>query len=171
MTWALDSTRTTIEFTVKHMMVTTIRGRFTGLAAELDFTPEDIESASVSATADAATVDTRDRLRDSYLRGPDGFDTEKHPLLSLKSKGVRLRGNRLLISAVLAIAGREEVVELQGKYRTPTGAPGRRSSGMVLSGEVLRERLGLSFHSALEAGGLLVGKQGKLELDIYLQEV
>jgi polyisoprenoid-binding protein YceI len=171
MTWALDSTRTKIEFTVKHMMVTTVRGRFTGLKAELSFDPDDLEASTVVATADASTVDTRDRLRDAYLRGEDGFNTQAHPLLSLKSTAVRRKGTRLILSALLDVGGHQAAIQLEGKYRTPTGAPGRRSAGMVLSGDVLREKLGLSFHSALEAGGLLVGKKVKLELDIYLQEV
>ncbi|RCS59082.1 YceI family protein [Microbacterium sp. JB110] len=171
-TYALDPAHSEVGFEVRHMMISKVRGAFA--FKEATFTlPENPLEASVTAKVDVASVDTKDEGRDGHLRSADFFDTENHPTMTFVSTGVRENGGDFLVDGDLTIKGTTKPVtfelELGGFGTDPWG--GYRG-GATAKGSINREEFGLTWNAALESGGVLVGKDIKITLDMQaaLQE-
>ena len=166
--WTLDSAHSQIEFAVKHMMVTTVRGQFRNFAAEVDFDEEHPEHSSVVAHIDASSVETGMEARDAHLRSADFFDVTTYPELLFRSTGIERRGDDYKIRGELTIRGRRPVVlEAEIGGVVPDMRGGRRA-GFSATTKISRKEWGLTWNVALETGGLLVGDDIKISLEIAL---
>jgi polyisoprenoid-binding protein YceI len=168
MTFRIDPQRTTLGFSVKHMMIATVRGTFPEYDAELEVDPHDLEKSRVSAKVATHQVQTGDRLRDEYLVGAHFFNPARYPHILFKSERVRVSGSKLSISGPMTIRERTLPLTLEGKYRhTSHGTPAERLV-FELSAELDREAYDLVFNGAVETVSIVVGKKVKLDLNIEL---
>lgn len=169
MAWKIDASHTELGFAVRHMMLSTVRGKFGKFEGEAQVDPADLEAAKVNARIDVASIDTGEEKRDAHLRSADFFDVEKYPTLEFTSTKVTRKGDSVTLEGNLKIKDIERPVTLKGEIVGPNKDPwGGTRLGFSLTGELERESWGLTWNQALEAGGVLVGKKVKLELEIQL---
>lgn len=164
-----DPVHSNASFTVRHMMLTNVRGEFTTLAAVLDLNEKDITRSKVEATIDANTIDTRNAKRDQHLRSADFFYVEKHPKLTFKSKKVQKAGkDKLKVTGDLTIRGvtREVVLDVEGLTKPIKDPFGGTRIGALATTKINRKDFGLNWNQALEAGGVLVSDEVKIALDL-----
>lgn len=166
-TWNIDTTHSSIEFSVRHMMFTKVRGRFSDWSAELDLDENNLEKSSVRVTIDASSIDTRNEKRDAHLRSPDFFDIESFPTLSFASTRVEKKGSNLLITGNLTIHGETREVVLEAE-RTGQGQDpwGNIRLGFAADTKISRKDFGLTWNQALETGGVLVGDAITISLEV-----
>lgn len=167
-TWSIDPNHTLIEFGVKHMMVTTVKGRFTGVTGTIVGDLENPEGAVVEVDIDAASIDTRNEQRDGHLRSADFLDAENHPALSFRSTRIeKLNDEDLKVYGDLTIRGTTHPVVLDttvnGAGKTPFGT---EIIGISAETKINRKDFGLNWNVALETGGWLVGETVKISLEI-----
>ena len=170
--WEIDPKHTLVEFGVKHMMFTTVKGRFTGLRGTINCADEaDAARASVEAEIDAASVDTGEEQRDAHLRSAEFLDAERHPTMTFNSTGVeRLDSERLRVVGDLTIRGVTREVALETTFNGMGKNPyGQEVAGFTAETTINRKEFGLTWNAALESGGLLVGD--KLEILIEVQAI
>jgi polyisoprenoid-binding protein YceI len=171
-TWRTDTAHTDIQFSAKHMMVTTVRGKFADVAGSLTLDEADPTASSATFTVRAASLNTGNEQRDGHLRSADFFDAETHPDITFVSTAVTPQGgNDYAVTGDLTIRGTTRPatfdVEFLGLYQ---GFEGRRA-GFHATTKLNREDWGLTWNVTLETGGWLVGKEIKLEIDLALDEV
>lgn len=167
-TWKIDAGHTTAGFSVKHMMFTTVRGKFSEVEGTITFDPANPSAASVDASVKVASVFTGVADRDNHLKSPDFFDAANHPDITFKSTSVKAASaEKATVVGNLTIRGvTKEVtleVEFLGSGKNPWGAT---VAGFNATTTINREDFGLTWNQALEAGGILVGRDVKLELDV-----
>jgi polyisoprenoid-binding protein YceI len=171
MTWNIDKTHSDVGFSVRHMMISNVRGKFGRFDAEVELDPKNLEAAKVRATVETASVDTGVEARDNHLRSADFFDSEQHPNMTFTSTKVKQNGSELAVTGKLSIRGIEHEVTLKGEVEGPAKDPwGNQRVGFTLSGEIEREQWGLSWNQALEAGGVMVAKKVKIAIETQLIE-
>jgi polyisoprenoid-binding protein YceI len=169
MAWNIDTAHSEVGFAVKHMMISTVRGKFARFEADVKLDPANLEAGTVIARIDAASIDTNEAKRDGHLRSADFFDAEKYPTLTFTSSKVTRSGDEIEVSGSLKIKDQEHPITLKGEFTGPSKDPwGNSRVGFSLSGEIEREKWGLGWNQALEAGGVLVGKKVKLSLETQL---
>ncbi|MES1182206.1 MAG: YceI family protein [Myxococcales bacterium] len=169
MTWKIDSAHSDVGFAVRHMMISTVRGKFTKVEADVSLDPAKLEQATVTARIDAASIDTREEKRDGHLRSPDFFDVANYPTLTFTSTKVTRSGDDIEVTGNLKIKDQEHPITLKGEVTGPSKDPwGNMRVGFSLTGELDREKFGLTWNQALEAGGVLVAKKVKIELEAQL---
>lgn len=167
-TWKIDPSHTLVEFAGKHMMFTTVKGRFAVVDGTIRVHDQDPTQSSVEAVLDAASVATGDARRDDHLRSPDFLDAATYPTIAFRSTRVERAGeDRLKVEGDLTIRDvtRPVVldVEVQGQGKNPFG---KIVAGFSAQTQINRKDWGLSWNVALEAGGLLVGDQLKISLEV-----
>lgn len=170
-TWAIDASHTTVEFSVRHLMISKVKGRFTKVEGSVEGSPDDLTGATVQATVDAASVNTADEQRDAHLRSEDFFNVEKHPNLTFQSRNIeRVDGNEYRMTGDLTIHGVTKLVaftlSFEGQGKDPWG---NERIALTAQTKVSRKDFGLNWNAALEAGGFLVGDQ--VEISIETQAV
>jgi polyisoprenoid-binding protein YceI len=168
--WRVDRTHSNVEFAVKHMMITTVRGRFTELDGTVQYAEGSPTKSHVEVSIKAASIDTRAPDRDTHLRSPDFLDAEKYTEITFRSTRVDKTGtNRFGIAGDLTIRGVTRPVMLdaveEGRGKDPWG--GERL-GFTATTTIDRREYGLIWNQALEAGGWLVGNDVKISLDVQL---
>lgn len=165
-TYVLDPAHSEVGFEVRHMMISKVRGLFAVKEATIEL-PENILDAKVTATADVASIDTKDEGRDAHLRGEDFFDAEKFPRIRFVSTAVREQGGDLVVDGDLTIKDVTKPVtfslEVGGFGTDPWG---NYKAGATAEAKIDREEFGLTWNAALETGGVLVGKDVKITLDL-----
>ena len=166
-TWTLDPQHTDVGFSAKHMMVATVKGRFTIVEAEIDIDEERPEASRVRAQVTAGSLTTGNEERDAHLRSADFLDVERFPHLTFESSRVRQTGDdELELTGNLTIRDITQPIVLKGEFTGPVSSPwGDRRAGFSLTGEFDREEFGLTWNMALEAGGVLVGRKVKLHVE------
>jgi polyisoprenoid-binding protein YceI len=167
MTWTLDKQHVDLAFSAKHMMVATVRGRFTDVEAEIELDEERPEASKVRATVAAASLSTGNADRDAHLTSADFLDVERYPALTFVSTEVRRKGDDAFeLSGDLTIRDVTRSVSLAGEFTGPVASPwGDRRFGFSLTGSIDREDFGLTWNVALETGGVLVGKKINLAIE------
>ena len=168
--WTIDNAHSEVGFAVKHLMISTVRGRFGKVSGQVEFPEGNYGDGRADITIDAASIDTREDKRDAHLRSADFFDVEKFPELTFKSRRVQaISGDTFQLVGDLTIKGitREVVldVEVEGFQKDPWG---NRKAGFSATTRVNRKDFGLTWNQALETGGLLVGDEIKISLDVQL---
>lgn len=169
--WQLDPAHTTVELSVKHMMFTTVRGRFRAVSGVIELNEEDPDASHVRVEIDAASIDTGADARDTHLRSADFLDVERHPKLVFESKRVSgaafQEGRRFDVVGDLTIRGVATEVTLEAAYQGAGKDPwGGERAGFSASTELDRRDWGLGWNQALETGGILVGNTVKVEIDV-----
>jgi polyisoprenoid-binding protein YceI len=167
-TWNIDAAHSHVEFAVRHLMITTVRGRFAGVKGTVVTDDADPAAAHVHVEIDAASIDTREPQRDTHLRSADFFDVEKYPLITFKSTRVSdVKGDRFKLAGDLTMHGvtREVVLDVtnEGRGKDPWG--GERA-GYSATTKINRSDFGLTWNQVLEAGGIAVGDEIKISLDL-----
>ena len=165
-TYALDASHTHVGFSVRHLMVSKTKGRFADVAGTVTIA-EDPLASSVEVTIQAASVDTRDEARDGHLRSPDFLDAEAFPTITYRSTKVTpATKGTWLVEGDLTVRGTTVVVPLEVTFEGGAASPfGGASVGFSATADLDREAFGLTWNKSLETGGVLVGKQVKLEID------
>jgi polyisoprenoid-binding protein YceI len=168
-TWNIDSAHSSAQFKVKHMMISNVKGEFTKVTGKLDLSDADIRQSHVEASIDAASINTREEQRDAHLKSPDFLDVEKFPALTFKSTKVQAKGDgELAVTGDLTIHGvtRPAVFEVE-EFSTPTKDPwGGTRIGLSAKTRINRKDFGLTWNAALETGGILVGDEVAITLDV-----
>ncbi|HTV24692.1 MAG TPA: YceI family protein [Polyangiaceae bacterium] len=169
--WNIDASHSNLQFSVRHMVITKVRGAFRGYQGTLELDENDgLALAKVDVSIDATSIDTGEPKRDEHLRGSDFLDTAAYPTLRFQSRAVSRHGERYRVSGDLTIHGVTRSVvldaEFQGRGNDPWG--GQRAAFSAKT-TIDREDFGLTWNQVLEAGGVLVGT--KIEIDIEVQAV
>ena len=166
-TFEIDASHSAAAFTVRHMVVAKTRGRFTDFSGEITIHPEPL-SSSVNVPIQAASITTGDDKRDEHLRGADFLDVEKYPTLEFKSTSVKHVGSaQFEVLGDLTIAGVTKPVTLELDYDGTIGDPwGGQRAGFTAKTKINREDWGLSYNMALETGGVLIGKEITIDLEV-----
>jgi polyisoprenoid-binding protein YceI len=164
--WTVDLTHSSVGFTVRHLVVSKVRGKFGKFDATLVVAPDPLQS-TVEATIDLASIDTGDDGRDNHVRGGDFFDIEQFPTMVFKSTGIRPNGSDYYLDGELTIKGVTNPVTLDLEFNGVSGDPwGGTRAGFSAEGEVNRADYGISYNAALETGGVLIGEKLKVNIDI-----
>ena len=165
-TWVLDASHSEVGFSVRHMMISKVRGTFAVAEATI-VAPENPFDLTLDAKVDVASVNTKDEGRDNHLRSADFFDVETYPTMTFVSTGVREKGGDFLVDGDLTIKDVTKpvtfTVEFGGFGTDPWG---NYKAGATAKTVINREDYGLTWNAALETGGVLVGKDVTIELDL-----
>ena len=168
-TWNIDPVHTMAEFKVRHMMITNVKGHFTGVTGVLTLNEQDITKSHVEASIDAASINTREADRDTHLKSADFLDVEKFPKLTFTSTRVARTGEgELRVEGDLMIHGVTRKVEFAVEGPTPPGKDpwGNTRIGWTATTKINRKDFGLTWNTALETGGILVGEEVNITLDV-----
>jgi polyisoprenoid-binding protein YceI len=167
-TWAIDASHTAVEFSVRHMMVSSTKGRFTGVAGTLIVDEQNPENSSADVTIDASTVDTREERRDAHLRSADFLEVETYPEITFKTtRIVPEKSDRYKIYGDLTVHGVTQPVVLDTEYFGQSKTPwGTEVIGFAAETKISRKDFGLTYNAALETGGFLVGDEVKIRLEV-----
>lgn len=168
-TWKIDPAHTGAEFRVKHMMISNVKGKFNDVNGQLSLDESDATRSQVEATIDVRSVDTGDAQRDGHLKGADFFDVEKHPLMTFRSTKVENTGaGELAVSGNLTLHGvtRPVTFAVEGPSQPAKDPWGNLRVGLSATAKINRKDFGLTWNAALEAGGVLVGEEVAITLDV-----
>ncbi len=168
MSWEIDATHSQATFSVKHMMISTVRGHFEVLSGKLHIDEEHPDNSWVEAEVDAASINTRDPKRDGHLRSPDFFDVEKYPKITFKSTKVTPTGNNeYRVTGDLTMHGVTKEETLHADYSGQVkDLYGLQRAAFSVKGKINRKDFGLNWNVGLEAGGVLVGEDVNIEIDL-----
>jgi len=168
-TWNIDPVHSVAEFKVKHMMISNVKGQFTNLKGSVTLNEADIMRSQVEASIDATSINTRDPQRDGHLKSADFFDVEKYPTLAFKSTRIGRAGDgELKVAGDLTIHGvtRPVVFHVEGPAAPGKDPWGNTRIGLSATTKVNRKDFGLTWNAALETGGILVGDEVTITLDV-----
>jgi polyisoprenoid-binding protein YceI len=167
-TWKIDTAHSNVGFTVRHMMMLKVHGRFGAWEGEIALDESDVTKSRVAVRIDVASIDTNEAKRDGHLRSPDFFDAEKFPKLTFESKRVKdVGGGKLEITGDLSLHGTTKEVVLRaeqvGKGKDPWG---NERIAFEATTSLSRSEFGLSWNQALETGGVLVSDKVDITLEV-----
>ncbi|MCL6452557.1 MAG: YceI family protein [Alicyclobacillus sp.] len=166
--WTVDLAHSSVEFLVKHMVVSKVRGNFEDFSAVIEADPEDLTDARIEFTVNTASVSTRSEDRDKHLRSADFFDCDNHPAMTFKATKIERKSpGEYHVTGDLTIRGVTKpetfIVTYEGQGKNPWGV---LVAAFSARGTINRSDYGLTWNAALEAGGVLVGDQVQVSLDI-----
>jgi len=167
-TWQIDPAHTSVEFSVRHMMISNVKGQFQKTSGTIATTGSDPASAVVDATIDASSVDTRVERRDMHLKSPDFLDVAKYPTITFKSTKVEAGGpNKWKVTGDLTLHGvtKPVVLEVEGSG-PPVQVMGNTRAGASATTTIKRSDFGLTWNKAMEAGGVVVGDEVAISIDV-----
>lgn len=166
--WVIDPAHTLVEFSVKHMMIATVKGRFSGIEGTVVGNLPDLVGAAIAVSADAATVDTGEPQRDAHLRSADFFEVEKFPKLAFQSTAVERTGDdQYAITGDLTIHGVTRPVTFAATFEGQGKDPwGNERIGFSAEAKINRKEFGLHWNAALETGGVLVSEQVRIAIQV-----
>lgn len=165
--WAIDAAHSTVEYSTKHMMVTTTKGRMSIASGTITLDEANPADSTVEVVLDVTTLNSGDEKRDAHLKSPDFFDAEKYPTITFTSTRVIPNGrDRLTVEGDLTIHGVTRTVALDTSYEGQGKTPfGTEVIAYTAQTKINREDFGLTWNVALETGGMLVGKDIKITID------
>jgi polyisoprenoid-binding protein YceI len=168
--WQIDASHSSVGFSVRHMMITNVKGQFEKLEGEVTYDPTRPEAASVRASIDVASISTREEKRDAHLRSADFFDVEQFPTIEFQSRGTTRKGSSLEVAGDLSIHGTTRAVVLTVSDLTEEHVDpwGNLRIGASATTKVKRSDFGMQWNSALEAGGVLVGDEVTIQIEVSL---
>ena len=166
--WNVDASHTNVGFSVRHMMVSKVKGSFTGIEGTIDGNPEDLTDANINFNIDVSTINTNSEDRDNHLRSADFFEVEKYPQITFSSKDiVKTSTNEYDITGDITIKGVTKKItfkaEYEGRGKNPWGVD---VVGFEAKGKISRKAFGLTWNQALETGGVLVGDDITIIIDL-----
>ena len=169
-TWKIDPAHSSAHFVVRHMMITNVRGSFSGVQGTVVYDPADLGSSSVDVTIDKSTLNTGDANRDTHVKSADFLDVEKHPKIMFKSKKITRDGDDLKVIGDLTVHGvtKEVGLTVDGPTEEQKDPYGNIRVGASATTKIKRSDYGLTWNAALETGGIMLGDDLKIELDVSL---
>jgi polyisoprenoid-binding protein YceI len=172
MSWNIDNAHTQVEFTVRHLMISKVRGQFEKFSGQVEFDETHPENTSLQVKIETASVNTRDTKRDGHLKSPDFFNSEVYPYMTFSSKRTKLVDTnqaRLVGDLTIRDVTKEVVLDVEyvGKAKSPWGTT---SVGFAATTKINRDEWGLTWNQNLETGGVLVGKEVEINIEIELME-
>lgn len=166
-TYQVDNVHSQVHFKVAHLMISSVRGEFNDYTATIDADPATKEITSVKATIKTASLDTKNKKRDDHLRSADFFNAADHPEMTFESTRVVGKGDNIVVYGKLTIRGTTKEIELKGKFMGEVKDPwGNSKAGFEAKGMINRQDYGLSWNKMLETGGLVVGDEIEIGLEI-----
>ncbi|WP_409343168.1 YceI family protein [Paenibacillus sp. MBLB4367] len=166
--WAVDPTHSSLDFSVKHMMIAKVKGTFHAFEAQIEADPSDLTSASIRFDIDLNSIDTKNSDRDAHLRSADFFEIEKYPKLTFVATSIEKSGNgEYDVTGDVSLHGvtRSETfsVSFEGAGKDPWG---NEKAGFSATGSLKRSDYGLTYNAVLETGGVLIGDEVKISIEI-----
>lgn len=168
-TWNIDAAHSVAEFKVKHMMISNVKGQFAKVSGTLHLDESELANSRVEAVIEASSIETRDPQRDAHLKSPDFFHVEKFPTLSFKSSRISLvRDGELSAEGDLTIRGvtRKATFTVEGPTPPAKDPWGNTRVAVSATTKINRKDFGLTWNAALETGGILVGDEVTITLDV-----
>jgi len=168
-TWNIDPAHSIAEFKVKHMMIANVKGQFSKVSGVLTLDESDLENSRMEASIEAASIHTRDEQRDAHLKSADFLDVEKFPTLHFKSRGISVvRDGELAVEGDLTVHGVTRKVHFAIEGPTPPTKDPWGNTRVAISAitKIDRKDFGLTWNAALETGGILVGDEVTITLDV-----
>ncbi|PSK96829.1 polyisoprenoid-binding protein YceI [Murinocardiopsis flavida] len=163
--WTIDQVHSEIGFTVRHMMVSKVRGRFEKFDATLNVSHDPFQS-SASATIDARSINTDNQQRDDHVRSADFFDVDSNPEFTFVSTGAVQKGDDFVVTGDLSIKGNTRPIELAVEFNGTTRDPyGLLRAGFHAETEISRKEFGVDIEMPMDGGGVVVGDKIKIEID------
>jgi len=169
--WAIDGSHSHVGFSVRHLMISNVRGTFEKIGGTVAWDPSHPDATQIDVTIDIASINTREDKRDAHLRSADFFDAEKYPKLTYRSRGVgRRRDGTIEIIGDLTLRDTTRVVVLDVEGPTPeqTDPWGNTRIAASASTTIKRSDFGMTWNSALETGGVLVGDEVRIQIELEL---
>lgn len=166
-TWTIDPSHSVVEFSVRHMMISTVKGRFNNVQGTITDVADDPSLSSVEVQIDPASINTGDDKRDAHLKSPDFFDVERYPVMTFKS--TRIEGTRanFTVTGDLTLKDQTRPVTLQATFNGEGQNPyGKTIASFSATTSLNRKDWGLNWNVALETGGVLVSDTIKLEMEV-----
>jgi polyisoprenoid-binding protein YceI len=170
-TWEIDPAHSSAQFAVRHLMVSTVRGTMGKVTGSLNLDEGDVTKSSVVATIDVTGIDTREPKRDAHLKAPDFFDATQYPSITFQSKRVeKVSDDRYKVTGDLTIKGKtkEVVLDVEGSPKPMTDPMGNTKLGGVARTKINRQDFGVSWSKSLDGGGLVVGDDVEITIDLEL---
>lgn len=170
MQWLIDNVHTHIGFSVKHMMVSTVRGQFKQYRASINLDPEDFARSTFEADIDVTSIDTGVAQRDEHLRTSDFFDAASFPTIHFASRSIEPKGDgEFLVHGDITLRGVTQPITLEVEFHGVSKNPyGQTVAGLSARGSLNRKDFGVSYNAVLEAGGVAISDKVKLEVDAEL---
>ena len=172
-TWDIDPVHSTVEFSVRHMMVTTVKGQFQKVKGTVELDEKDPTKSTVEVSVETASIDTREAKRDGHLKSPDFFDAAKFPAITFKSTKIQKAGKgKLRVTGDLTMHGVSKplVLTVEGPSASIKDPMGRTVKGVMATGKLDRKDWGMTWNKALDTGGMVVSDEVKLEINAELAE-
>jgi polyisoprenoid-binding protein YceI len=172
-TWDVDPAHSTVEFSVRHVMVTTVKGQFQKVTGTVELDEKDATKSKVEVSIDTASIDTREAKRDAHLKSPDFFDAAKFPALTFKSTKIEKGGKgKFKVTGDLSMHGvtKPVVLMVEGPSASIKDPYGRTVKGVMATGRLDRKEWGMTWNKALDTGGVVVSDEVKLEINAELAE-
>jgi len=169
--WRIDPLHSLAQFSVRHMMISTVRGQFGGIKGSIQYDPKNPTAATVEATIDCTSINTGEPKRDNDLKGEEFFDVKKYPVMKFRSKRVEVAGpGRLKVTGDLTINAitRQVVLDLDGPTEPIKDTQGRQKIGASATTKISRKDFGILYNPVLETGGVAVRDEVAITLDIEL---
>lgn len=165
--WSIDPLHSTVEFSVRHMVVSTFTGRFTSFAADIRFDEDRLDDSSIVATVDVASIDTGNEQRDAHLKSDDFFSAAHYPQMTFRSNRIERTADGFKIYGELTIRGVTRPVVFDAEYGGQVVDPwGNIRTGIVAETSINRKDFGLNWNALIETGGAVVGDKVKITLHI-----
>jgi polyisoprenoid-binding protein YceI len=170
MSWQIDSAHSHVEFSVRHMMISKVRGQFERFTGTIELDERDVTRSTVEVQIEAASINTRDAQRDAHLRSADFLNAEQYPYLTFKSKRIeQIDSTRARIIGDLTIRDVTREVVLNTEYTGQSKSPwGTTSAGFNAETKINRKDWNLAWNVALETGGVLVGEDVTISIELEL---
>lgn len=172
MSWVVDKAHTSLGFSVKHMMISAVRGTFADFSGDVDLDVNDFTKSKITGEVEVASIYTRQPERDKHLLSPDFFDVEKFPKISYQSTSIeRKSDDEYVVTGDLTIKDTTRPLSLNVIFSGVRVNPyGVRVAGFEVTGKLSRKDFGLLWNVSLETGGVVVGDEVKLNLDVEVKE-
>ncbi|MCY0901418.1 MAG: YceI family protein [Firmicutes bacterium] len=166
--WIVDTMHSSVDFSIRHMMIASVKGAFHSFSAEVEADAQDLTTGEIDFSIDVASIDTRNADRDNHLKSADFFDAENHPKITFRSTNIQKKADgQYSVTGDMTIRGitRSETfdVTFEGEGTDPYG---NEKAGFSVEGSVKRSDFGLTYNAALETGGVLIGDQVKFSVSI-----
>jgi polyisoprenoid-binding protein YceI len=167
-TWQIDTAHSSAQFSVRHMMVTNVRGQFSNVTGSIVFDPDNLAASKISASIETASIDTGNAKRDDHLRSADFFDVARFPAITFESKQFARNGGKLQVRGDLTMHGvtREVVLDLEEPAPEIKDTRGLMRIGASATTVIHRKDWGVTWNRAIETGGMVVGDEVKITIDV-----
>lgn len=167
-TWKVDTAHSLLEFSIRHMMISRVKGAFNKFDATIEANPEDLTDAKIEFSIDIDSIDTRNKDRDDHLRSPDFFDAKTFPKMTFTATSIKKTGeNQYDVTGDMTIRDQTKPVTFDIIFEGQTKDPwGNEVAGFSGATTINRKDFGLTWNSALETGGVMVGEDVKINIEI-----